>query len=410
MRIMLVTPSLANGGAQRVVARLASQLCHDHEVTVVCTYPADNRGITYPVDPAVEVVEIEAGLRWRRPITAWSFIAQNRSLAKQLRTLKHERGVDVSASFLTACNVPNVWSRGDEGVVVSIRNMQEPSLGESGLEPTTMRNLIARTSCAADLVACISQGVADEQRNLFGVPEELLRVISNPIDAEELRRRSELPLEDAAFEDFRARHELVVASMGRLVPHKCFHHLLRSFARVREDNQGAGLLVLGQGPLEQDLRALAQELGISEHVLFTGFVDNPERYLVRSDVFAMNSTQEGLCNAVLEAAALGLPVISTDCASGPREILAPGTGAAQSATDVEHAAFGVLVPNCTNSWDPSAANDASEDAMARGIAELLHDEGLRAAYRAAGALRAKDFSAPVIAQQWLRAFQEVARA
>lgn len=409
MRLMFVTPSLSNGGAQRVVASLASQLCERHEVCVVCTFPEDNAQGTYPIDPRVEVIEIAANLRWRRPITVWSFISQHRSLARQLRALKRERGIQASASFLNTCNVDNVWSRTDEGVVVSMRNMIAPALGEHGLAESTMRNLVSRTSRAADRVVCISKGVAAEQRDVFDVPEELLRVIYNPADSAEHQMRAAMPLADGAFDRFRATHGRLVATVGRLVPHKGQRHLLRAFAQVRHQIPGAGLLVLGQGSLEAELRELADELGIGAHVHFAGFVSGPERYLSRCDILAMSSLREGLCNTIVEACALGLPVVSTDCVVGPRELLAPDSGLAGIAAGVELAPFGILTPPCSGARvGADEPLDAAEQALADAIAMLLQDESLRERYAEAGLRRTLDFSPVAIARQWEDVFEEVA--
>jgi glycosyltransferase involved in cell wall biosynthesis len=121
-----------------------------------------------------------------------------------------------------------------------------------------------------------------------------------------------------------------VLGVGRLVPQKDFATLVRAFARVRA-RRSARLLVLGEGPGRCELERLAGELGVACEVRFAGRVESAPAYMARAAVFALSSAWEGFGRVLVEALAVGCPVVSTDCPSGPREILEDG-------------AFGPLVP------------------------------------------------------------------
>jgi glycosyltransferase involved in cell wall biosynthesis len=113
---------------------------------------------------------------------------------------------------------------------------------------------------------------------------------------------------------------LVSSSVGRLEPQKDFPNLLRAFALLRK-KQMARLVILGEGNLRPQLEALVKELGIEEDVQLPGFNSNPYAFMKRASVFVLSSVLEGLPTVLIEAMALGTPVVSTDCKSGPKEIL-----------------------------------------------------------------------------------------
>jgi len=137
----------------------------------------------------------------------------------------------------------------------------------------------------------------------------------------------------------------VIVTAGRLVPVKDHRTLLKAFALLRA-SRDARLVIFGEGPLESELRAAAQEAGIGEDVLFAGYVNDPAACYAAADLFVLSSTSEGFGNVLVEAMASGVPVVSTDAPHGPREILDDGR-------------FGALVP----------VGDAA--ALAKAMAEML---------------------------------------
>jgi glycosyltransferase involved in cell wall biosynthesis len=129
---------------------------------------------------------------------------------------------------------------------------------------------------------------------------------------------------------FQAGQPPVILGVGRLEEQKDFPTLLKAFALLRK-KVNARLVILGEGKLRAVLETLIQELGIENHVQLAGFTSNPYAFMKRADVFVLSSVLEGLPTVLIEAMALGTPVVSTDCKSGPKEI-------------TEHAGYGTLVP------------------------------------------------------------------
>ena len=172
----------------------------------------------------------------------------------------------------------------------------------------------------ADAVVAVSQGVADDLEKNAGIPSSLLRVIQNPVITPEIVDLADQPVGHPWF--IQENVPIIVAA-GRLTRQKDFPTLLRAFALVRQ-KRPCHLVILGEGRDRVMLKSLAAELGIRNEVYFPGFVENPYAYMSKAALFVLSSRWEGSPNVLTEALALGTPVVSTDCPSGPREILANG--------------------------------------------------------------------------------------
>jgi glycosyltransferase involved in cell wall biosynthesis len=174
----------------------------------------------------------------------------------------------------------------------------------------------------ADSVVAVSEGVAQDLSKLTGLPLEKFQVIYNPAVTTELLEKSQEPLDHPWFA---AGEPPVILGVGKLEAQKDFPTLIHAFAQVRK-TQRARLVILGWGPdrNREELEALAQELGVREDVSLPGYVNNPYAYMARAAVFALSSQWEGLPFVLVEAMALGVPVVSTDCESGPAEVLDRG--------------------------------------------------------------------------------------
>jgi glycosyltransferase involved in cell wall biosynthesis len=166
----------------------------------------------------------------------------------------------------------------------------------------------------ADQIICLFDGMADDMAEHLGIPREKLVRIYNPVDVEMVRRQTE-----GTESPYTGPGPHVVA-MGRLQHQKAYDVLLDAFAGVLKAVPNARLAILGEGPLEQQLKEQAASLGVEIAVSFLGFQENPWPYVKHADLFVLASRYEGLPNAVLEVLALGTPVVATDCPGGIREI------------------------------------------------------------------------------------------
>jgi glycosyltransferase involved in cell wall biosynthesis len=179
----------------------------------------------------------------------------------------------------------------------------------------------------ADAIIAVSGGVADDLVRLTDIPRERITTIYNPVLTPELLAGASEPPPHAWLA---ARDVPVVLGVGKLKIQKDFATLIRAFARLRTA-RAAKLVILGDGALRGDLERLARELGLAADVALPGYDPNPWAWMAHASVFVLSSAWEGLPGVLIEAMACGCPVVSTDCPSGPAEIL-------------EQGAYGPLVP------------------------------------------------------------------
>ncbi len=194
----------------------------------------------------------------------------------------------------------------------------------------------------ADVVVSPSVGVRDDLALWLGLPADKLAVAANPVDIAGIETAAAAPVPHPWLD---GAGPPVIVGAGRLVAQKNFALLIDAFARLRA-RRAARLVILGEGPLRGALEARVRALGLAADVVLPGFVDNPFAWFARAGAFVLSSDYEAFGLVVAEALACGCPVVSTDCAWGPAEILAGGR-------------YGRLVPM------------ADPDALAAAIAELL---------------------------------------
>jgi glycosyltransferase involved in cell wall biosynthesis len=170
-------------------------------------------------------------------------------------------------------------------------------------------------------VIAVSRGVADDVARIVRMPSARIHIVPNPVIPPELSDLATSPVDHPWFT---APGPPVILGAGGLRRSKDFPTLLRAFARLRE-KRALRLVILGEGRQRPRLEVLAGELGVGDDVSLPGFVANPYAYMARARLFVLSSRWEGSPNVVVEAMAVGTPVVCTDCPSGPREILQGGT-------------------------------------------------------------------------------------
>lgn len=184
------------------------------------------------------------------------------------------------------------------------------------LRVTPMRRLYP----LATGVIAVSEGVKRDTQQVTGLPPERIHVIRNPVITQALARQAGEP---PPHEWLRHKAWPVVLGMGRLTQQKDFPSLLRAFAAIQRQVPSR-LILLGEGGDREALVDLAESLGVVDRLFLAGFQRNPYAWLNYADLFVLSSAWEGSPNALTEALALGIPCVSTDCPSGPREILDEG--------------------------------------------------------------------------------------
>lgn len=345
----VAVPTLAGGGAERTAITLAGYLdAHGYAVDLVCfRAQGPYRG---DVPAGVELVDLGAS----RALYA---------LPALVRYLRSRRPPALLAGLdrtIVLAVVAVRLARVDTRVVGQVQSTMSKAAAASSRWPDRMRPALARRFYGkAGAIVAVSDGVARDLVERIGLPEALVTVVPNPVHVDGIVERAGGTVPDPWFA---GDAPPVVLGIGRLTRQKDFATLVRAFARARRRVE-ARLVVLGEGEDRDMLEQLVADEGVSDDVRLPGFVDDTAPYLGRAGVFVLSSAWEGLPLALLEALAVGTPVVAADCESGPREILDGGR-------------HGRLVPV----GDP----EAMAEAIVEALAEEPDPEGLRA--------RARDFA------------------
>lgn len=300
------------------------------------------------------------------------------STKKSLKMLHQYLRKEKPDALITAhnhVNVSSIWVKQLALVPTKLMITLHTAMSKDdhSLEPRKKR--IIRELCRfsypfANHIVAVSEAVADDTAEHLGLSRQKIEVAYNPVFSLDILSRAEESVEHPFFH----QEAPIFISIGRLTEQKDYFSLLRAFAQVRL-RQKAKLLILGEGEDRQGLEALIEELGLEEDVSLPGFLDNPYAYLKRSDVFVSSSAWEGLPTVVIEALALGKPVVATDCPGGTAEILEDGTYGhlVKVADPVELAE--AMQDSLKKSWNPEVlhkrATAFSLEAAARRYLELL---------------------------------------
>jgi glycosyltransferase involved in cell wall biosynthesis len=310
-KFALFIADLGGGGAERVFVNLAKALWQRG-------YAVDL--VVGTLDGAAYLDELPCGVRLvNLQVNRMAFGGPS-----LIRYLRRERPSAILATRVHSSCLA-VLARQFSGVrtrvIVRESNMVGPGL-QAMMPVRRLAFSLAIRYCypRADHVIAVSRGVAAELNGQFGVLWGKLSVVYSPIISDALQNRASEPLD---HEWFREGQPPVILSVGRLTAQKDQQTLIRAFALVRK-NVVARLLILGEGENRAELEALVSELGLALDVSLLGFRENPFAFMARARLFVLPSAWEGLPGALIQALACGCPVVSTDCPSGPREILQDG--------------------------------------------------------------------------------------
>ena len=362
--IAIIITKLNGGGAERCASNLSIELSKKYNVILVVF---NTSNMTYPHGgELIDLGIIESDGMLNKVLNVFK-------RAKKLREIKKKYKIDCAISLLDGPNLVNVLSSCGEKTIVSVRNMlsHEP-MGR------LRRFLVKYAGKHSDMTVSLSEMVKLDLINNFEIPESKITTIYNHCDPQLLRELCEKnPL------SFEVKTDKVnFVTMGRLNNQKGQWHLIRSFKKVLEAIPNAHLYILGVGELEEPLKRLISDLGMTDNVTMPGYIKNPHGIYEYCEAFVFPSLFEGLGNVLLEALAFDMPIISCDCEAGPREILAPNTDLKNKAKSVEVAEYGVLTPVCDgkhfNAEDPLTYE---EGCLADAMIYLHNNPDVREEYR-----------------------------
>jgi len=346
--ISIVLPDLRGGGAERVAVNLANGFA-DRGYAVDMVLLSASGEFLADLRPEIRVVDLQV-----RRLRA--------ALLPLVRYLRQARP-NALLAFMWPITVIALWARWLSRVNMRVVVAEHTTWSRDEIAQTALGHWLVSTTMhysfpAADEIVTVSRGAADDLASFARLKRSAIRVVYNPVAGE-----ATSPGDEAfAPAGWWSGSHFRVLAVGTLKPIKDYATLLAAFARLRQ-RIDARLLILGEGECRVALEAQARQLGVEDSVFMPGFVKDLSPYYQRADLHVLSSTGEGFGNVIVEALEAGTPVVSTDCPSGPREILRDGQ-------------FGRLVP----------VGDAA--ALAEAMAGSLADSHDSAELKA----RAQDFS------------------
>ncbi len=308
--IAFFLPSLNGGGAERIILNLMQGIT-ERGLPVDLVLAAAKGPLLGQLPPAVRLVDLHAPRVLRSVLPLAGYLRRERPRAL--------------VSSMNYANLVALWAARLAGqgtrVVATVHTTPSHSRPQQSGPFAKLWPPLLRTFYPwADSIVAVSRGAADDLAQWSGLPRHLVEVVYNPVITSAGLTAARQPPKHPWFGQGQPP---VILGVGRLTAQKDFHTLLRAFAEVRRQRP-ARLIILGEGEDRPTLTALANELGIRQDVDLPGFRDNALAYMANSTLFVLSSAWEGLPTVLIEALAVGTPVVSTDCPSGPREILQEG--------------------------------------------------------------------------------------
>ena len=300
-KLAFIIPSLKAGGAERVVSTLANQLIHDFEITIVVLYKCTP---FYPLDDRIQLLFIKDVYLAQQSIL--KSIMNNISLVSTIYKHLKKLNIDMLIGFTTTANMYTVMVARRLKIPCIISERIHPEYGSISKMWNKIRKFLYPK---ANVLVVQTQAIKDYFKAFMSV--DRITIINNPLAPELTQLRKQ------AF----AKTKTII-NVGRLTDQKNQELLIRAFANT--DFSSWQLVIVGDGEHRKKYTAIIEELALTDHVKLVGNVTNVADYYNEANIFALTSNYEGFPNALIEAMYFGLACISSNCPSGPSNIINNG--------------------------------------------------------------------------------------
>jgi len=394
MKILIVSQSLKmGGGAEKIASVLGTHLNKKGYKVYYLTF--------YDFEPKYYFEGEYFSLNEELTDSFFSKILKLFSRASKISKFCKKKDIDIVISFMEEANFSVILSklvyRNASKIICSVRTNPEifPYKGKAYV-------ILAKFLYPnADKVVVVSEEVKNILIGDYNIPKERIKTIYNPHYISKYQELSNEPLEEQYRSIF--RDSFVFVNVGRLTEAKGQWFLIRSFKKVTEKYPNAKLIILGDGELKDKLQNLINKLNLQNNVYLLGMQKNPFKFLKHSNCFVFSSLWEGLPNTVIEALSLNLPVISTDCKTGPREILCPELNINDKIDYPYYGKYGILTKPFPREFIWESLDEKplieEEKLLANLMIKIIEDDELKKRY-SKGLERAKDFDIKNIIKEW----------
>lgn len=346
LKVLLIIPNLGRGGAQKVFHQQLRYLSESFEVTG-CVFNMDG---AFPEDHSDRIISLNVPEGKTYFKKGWYFILR----VIRLRRIKRRNQINVSISHLEGADYVNVLSRVNDKVVCWIHGSKKHDKNISGwLGALRMKILIPLLYRRADKLVSVSKGISTELSGLIAGIEGITQTIYNGFDLNKIVKISNETMDSEFISLFQNQ---CLITHCRLSRQKNLAAMILIFSQLSIRGK-IKLIILGDGELREELLDYSEKLGLhcwncwsndkmntTYEIYFLGEHLNPFKFLKRSTLYLMTSGWEGFPLALCEAMVCGLPVMTSDCFTGPREIIAPEMASAQPVSIPHITQYGLLMP------------------------------------------------------------------
>lgn len=383
MRIGILLPQIAKGGAERAATRISKILAENHEIYIIvfaqeCPIAYDFAGklISLKVPSSKGILN--------------KFISSVKRI-KKLKRLKKDLNLDVVISFMQSPNYVNAKSKiASCKTITSIRNfifVEKKQDTFSKLELQTTKTIIKNS----DKIICVSRelrdSIYDNFSNIKNITKKIV-VLYNPYNVDEIMHLSN---DDKKCKFYYNKNVIKFCTIGRIMHQKGYWNLIKSFYLLNKKYNNTMLFIIGRKEDNSKINDLINKLNLKDKVILLGQMDNPFKVISKCDVYVLSSLFEGFPNALVEAMICGLPVIASNCQSGPKEIL--DDVSELNINGVYKAKYGILYENYPNFEEDYSPDITKEHQVLADAMELLYkNKDLRDYYKKQSIERAKVFN------------------
>ncbi len=351
--IAFIIPSLGPGGAERVVVSLANKLCNKYNISLILLYKENN--ILYNIDERITIFNCSDKL-----LESNSFLEalkNNRNNIKTISNYIKQKRINCLIGFTTTSNIFSIICAKKNKIPCIISDRSNPNFNKLNLFWKTIRYLVYPKCNYLVVQSKLS-------KTFFSfVKTKKIKILPNPL-AEDLAQKKDITTEK----------ENIILYVARLDANKSQDTLLKAFTELEYNNYWK-LALVGDGNKREFYENLTEKLNIKDKVLFTGRINNPEYYYNRAKIFAFTSKSEGFPNALIEAQYFGLPCVSTNCPSGPSELISDGEN-------------GYLIPV------------GDHETLTEKLNYLINNESVRKKMSLKSIAKAEDFHIDKVSSKW----------
>lgn len=375
--VLVIISKLNNGGAEKIAIYLAEKLANKYNVHIlVSDLKLQDYKCSVPIIelPIMKIIRLKTILR-----------------INEIKKIKRELNIDYTISLGFKSNFFNVISRVNDKVIVSVVNMIR--LKELKKQDFLYKHFVLKK---ADVIVPVSKRIEMDLIENYKAKKRKIKTIYNFCNEKEIDELKIEPIEDEYSWIFES--ENVVATVGRLHYQKAQIYLLKAFKKVVKEIPDAKLIILGRGTLYDELNDYIVSEKLEKSIILLGFKQNLYKYLYKSSMFVLSSRYEGLPNSIIEAMYLSLPIVSTDCDSGPREVLEPNSNLTDKVDDIKECEYGILFPNIIKN---NLTEEEYIDYIYKSIVKVLKDKKLKEKYSKLSKKRVEDFRYDKIIDEWI---------